>query len=755
MKDKKGKPAQKGKQTKTPKPKETPGCLSFGKLDLIYKFEFTEKDLEKPEEEVQKDENGSKYYNIEDFHSIKDLKFIQDKKNIIDKIILKPNNSTLDQLLTANKISKKKMLVEYIPYGIPKFEGEEEFFQQIFNNLNEKNHLDLNEKSLVEDGPYSLKFEFTFKDETHSFCVGSGAENEEEEKKEEEKKEEVKENPEEKKEENQEVKNEENTPEQNNEKPEEKKEENEEKPKEEEKEENQEPEDYEPNEAMKAEKIPKFSRKDSVLCNLNPKNTKYTLFYLNFDELKNIPGNFEKNDLIELLHFLRKKGAKIFINYYKPEEPKEESKDNKDKENADSKGKGEKEKEKEKTKEGKNKEKDEKQEKEMKCLNNLYYLTDLYFFDFKQAIEEFNKHYQTFTTDKSDKSINKQKLVDYFINGIASGTKREVDGDKYGFFLEDFVKFYVVHANKKKAKKNEFDCQLFPKINHNNINIIDEYKATIKKNVNNYISIFITFFISGVTSNESVSNEVIIGSFLNALEIIKRKLECEKNNINLNEKNLMKYKISDKSLAERIKELNLLSQEGDFVLDCTNKEKSELKEYVPLYDYHLVYYFRSNVNQKELKKKGFINDKGYIMYDPVHRKRMRPDIVKEKLNEEETQKKVENNIKNIDVGSRIKDKEIDSSKINKDSHLATLKKLPKAKYGIMGSKKEGNTINTKNKKKKEGKSPNKKRHKKNNSGGNSGEYSGESGDSGDEEEDNPADYNEKGEVLLLKEKLVY
>ena len=731
-KEKKSKQTQKGKQTKQQKAKETPGCLSFGKLDLIYKFDFTEKDLEKSEEEVQKDENGSKYYNIEDFNSIKDLQFIQDKKNIIDKIVLKPNNATLDQLLTANKISKKKMLVEYIPYGIPKFEGEEEFFKQIFNNINEKNHLDLNEKALAEDGNYSLKFEFNFKDKTHSFCVGTGGENEEEKKEGE----------------NEEEKKEENPPEQNNEqqqeeKPEEKKEENTEEKKEENKEENkeeeQEPEDYEPNEAMKAEKIPKFSRKDSVLCNLDPKNKKYTLFYLNFDELKNIPGNFENNDLIELIYFLKKKGAKIFINYYKPEEPKEESNENKEnketkenKENADSKGK-------EKDK-GKEKQNDEKEEKEMKCLNNLYYLTDLYFFDFKQAIEEFNKHYHFFTTDKSDKSINKQKLLDYFINGIASGTKREVDGDKYGFFLEDFLKFYVIHANKKKAKKNEFDCQLFPKINHNNIELIDKYKSTIKKNVNNYVSIFITFFISGVTSNGNVSDEVIIGSFLNALEIIKRKLECEKNNINLNENDLMKYKISEKNLAERIKELNLQNQEGDFVLDCTNKEKSELKEYVPLYDYHLVYYFRSYVNQKELKKKGFINDKGYIMYDPVHRKRMRPDLVKEKLNEEETQKKVENNIKNIDVGSRIKDKEIDSSKINHDSNLTTLKKLPKSKYGIVTKKDK--------KKKKEGKSPSKKRNKNEGSGESSGE-------SGDEEDDNPQDYDEKGEVILLKDKLVH
>ena len=730
MKDKKGKNTQKSKQAKA-KPKDIPGCLSFGKLDLIYKFEFIEKDLEKSEEEIQQDENGSKYYNIEDFNSIKDLKFLQDKKEIWERISLKPNNATLDQLLTANKISKKKMNVEYITYGIPKFEEEEEkFFLDIYNYVNEKNNLDINEKPLVEDGSYSLKFEFYFKDQTHSFCLGSGGENAEEEKKEEnpeeEKKEEEKKEestPQENKEESTPQENkEESTPQENNEAPEENKEE-------EKKEENQEPEDYEPNEAMKAEKIPKFSRKDSVLCNMDPKNKKYNLFYLNFDGLKDIPGNFENNDLIELLYFLKKKGAKIFINYCKPEEPKEEKKE----ESKDNKENAGKEKEKQKPKDkGKKEENDEKEEKEMKCLNNLYYLTDIYFFDFKQAIEEFNKHYHCFTTDKSDKNINKQKLLDYFINGIASGTKKEVDGDKYGFFLEDFVKFYMVHANKKKAKKNEFDCQLFPKVNHNNIKLIDEYKNIIKKNSNNYVSIFITFFISGITSS-GATDEAIIGGFLNALEIIKRKVECEKNNINLNEKNLMKYKISEKNLAERIKELNLINQEGDFVLDCTNKEKSELKEYIPLYDYHLVYYFRSYVNQKELKKKGFINDKGYIMYDPVHRKRMRLDLANVKLNEEETQKKVESNIKNIDVGSRIKDKEIDSSKIDNDNNLTTVRKLPKSKYGIVGKNAKG-----KNKK-------DKKRH---------GEGSDE--ESGDEEGSGfVKDYNKKGELLLLKEKLVH
>ena len=99
--------------------------------------------------------------------------------------------------------------------------------------------------------------------------------------------------------------------------------------------------------------------------------------------------------------------------------------------------------------------------------------------------------------------------------------------------------------------------------------------------MNEYISILISFILSGIGSSGSASNEAIIGGFLNALEIIKRKVECEKNKINLNEKNLMKYKISEKTLSERIKELNLINQEDEFVLDCTNKEKSEMREYIP------------------------------------------------------------------------------------------------------------------------------------------------------------------------------
>ena len=658
MKDKKQQKKPQGKQNKQKIKEAIPLALSFGKIDIIYRIEFSEKDLEKPENENQEE----KYYNIENINSIKDLSFIKEKKNIWDKFQLIPNNPTLEQLIIANKIAKKKMHVDYIGYGSPKFSGDDEYFNEIFAYVNEKHHIDINSRSLTDSPAYSITFELFFKDKTNKFTLGEGsAKKEGEEDKKEGAGDDKKEGG-------------------NGEK--------------------KEDEDYEENDAMKQGRIPKFSRKDSILCKLYPRYSRYCSFYLNYDELKDIPGNFEKRDLIEFLFFMKKKGTKIFLNFYQPqdkEEKKEDDLGNKNKDNKlvgeayDSCGKAkEQEKEKEKENEEEEEEGETKEEREMKDLNNLYYLTDLYFFENKQAVNEFDRHYKFFTSDKDKdkKKINKQKLYDYFIKGIASGTKSEVDGDKLGFFLDDFLKYFIVHAAKKKAKKYEFDCQLYPKINHNNMNLIEEYKKIIKKNVNHYISLFITFIISGVTSTGSTSNEVIIGAFLNALEIIKRKLECEKNGIILSEKELMKFKLSEKNLQERINELALDNQENGFILDCTNKEKSELKEYVPLYDYHLVYYFRSDINKKELQKKGFINEKGFIMYDPVHRKRMRPDLEKKKLNEEETYKKVEGNIKNIDVGSRIKDKEIDSSKINQDKNMVTVKKLPKSKYGIVKKKKK-------------------------------------------------------------------
>ena len=180
MKDKKQQKKQQGKPAKQKIKDAIPLALSFGKVDLIYRIEFTEKDLEKPQGENQNNQNNQenkedKYYDIENFNSIKDLQFLKEenKKYIWDKIQLIPCNSTLEQLLIANKISKKKMHVDYIGFGAPKFEGDEEFFNEIFIHVNEKNYIDINTKALSDSASYSITFEFIFKDKTHSFSLGS------------------------------------------------------------------------------------------------------------------------------------------------------------------------------------------------------------------------------------------------------------------------------------------------------------------------------------------------------------------------------------------------------------------------------------------------------------------------------------------------------------------------------------------------------------------------------------------------------
>ena len=284
MKDKKQQKKPQGKQNKQKIKEAIPLALSFGKIDIIYRIEFSEKDLEKPENENQEE----KLYDIEKINSIKDLSFIQGKKNIWDKIQLIPNNSTLEQLIIANKIAKKKMHVDYIGFGSPKFGGDDEYFNEIFAYVNEKHFIDINSRSLTDSPAYSITFELIFKDKTHSFNLGEGSKKEGEEDK--------KEGGGEKKED----------------------------------------EDYEENDAMKQGRIPKFSRKDSILCKLYPRYSRYCSFYLNFDELKDIPRDFEKRDLIEFLFFLKKKGTKIFLNFYQPqdkEEKKEEDLGNKNKDN--------------------------------------------------------------------------------------------------------------------------------------------------------------------------------------------------------------------------------------------------------------------------------------------------------------------------------------------------------------------------------------------------------------------------------------
>jgi hypothetical protein len=327
----------------------------------------------------------------------------------------------------------------------------------------------------------------------------------------------------------------------------------------------------------------------------------------------------------------------------------------------------------------KNKNKDS--TKDLQILNKFYYLTDIYFFDTDQAIKLFDAHYKFFTVEEPKKNINKNKVYDYFIKGIATGTEDEVHGDKAGLFLDEFNKFYIVRASKKSANKQEYEnSQPYPKINHKNLKEVTEYKNIIKNNKNDCYSLFLSNIVLSMASTapKCLSAEVVYPSYLIGVELVKRKIEFIKKKLPIpNDENFYKVKINAKALSKELEKLSDGNKEGGFILDCTNKSKSKLKEYLSLYDYHLKGFFSNQKVRKNLKDKGFINSKGFIMYDPVYRSVMGAKAKnKKKITENEMKSKLMSSIKGIDVPSRIKDKELDSKKVVLGQNTPTDKKIP-------------------------------------------------------------------------------
>ena len=657
-----------------------PTAFVMGYVDLIFTIKLTDKDLQYEDKQLK----------IEDLSSIKDLKFIEDKTEIWDKIILRGGNDTLRHLLMGNKSSKKKCRIDFIGYGVPKFEGDDKFFDDIFNFVTSKYHLAISKKPLNEGSRYSLTIVLKYKDQVQTINVGKSQEEEDKENKKKKSKKKGKNGKKQKKEKK------------DNKKDKEEEEEEEDEDSDDEGEgdgdddddEDKKEDDYEETDAMKEKKIPKFKRGSSVLVNLNPTFSRHELIYINYVDIKKIPGDFKMKDLFELIRFLKNKGSILFVNFYKPKKPKtsddpDEPDDSHEKDNdvveegktKESQDEKEKEKE-EKPEEKKEEKKKEGPSKKMLELNQLYEYTNIFFFDCRQCQKIFNKHYNTFTEDNINnrkKINNKSKVFDYFIKGIASATKEEVTGMKTGLFMDKLNKFTIIFASSKSANKQEFDSQPHPKVNHSNLDLVNQYRKIIKENKNDYYSTLIASLVVNCTlySPNCQSTEVLYPAFLIGLEIVKKKLECEKNNLPQDSK-IYKVKLSEKILLKNLEQFASGGKEEGFVLDCLNKQKSSLKDYVSLCDYHLKNYFASENVRKDLKSKGFINDKGFIMYDPMHRGVMgiKTEKKQKRISEEEMKNKLMNSIHGIDVPGNIKDKEIDAKKHAKTQNTPIDSKLP-------------------------------------------------------------------------------
>ena len=94
-------PKKFGKQQNQSQNETSPLLFTMGELDLIFRIDFKEEDLEKEETESksnekesnkEKSEKSSNYYKLDDINNLKDLSFIKDNEDLWDRIKLKSGN---------------------------------------------------------------------------------------------------------------------------------------------------------------------------------------------------------------------------------------------------------------------------------------------------------------------------------------------------------------------------------------------------------------------------------------------------------------------------------------------------------------------------------------------------------------------------------------------------------------------------------------------------------------------------------------
>ena len=621
---------------KNPKLEKESHILVLGELDIILKIDFKDEDLEiKPEDDSSIKKGGpKKYYKFRHLNEISSLSFLQNNNDIINRIQLTSKKELIKLLLIGNRNSEKKSIIDYICFGAPIFEKDELFFNSFLDSITKRYGIIFNKKPLNINAGYSIKIEMTYGSQKKEILVESEGRHEHEE--------------------DNDIKEEGDSPQDDNNILE-----------------DDFDEDYHLNEAMIKNLIPKFRRRN-MLCNMYPLFNKYDMLYFNFEDLNKISKNFKIEYMLELIDFFKKKKSIIFVNYYMLE---------KDKEKIDN-----------------NLKKDEKipslqiksskriltKEEYLEIINRFYYVTDVYFFDKKQSIKNFNDHYNLFTTDDSKKIISSRNVYDYFIKGIATGTENEVPNEKTGIFLDEFNEFCIIHVNKNNlVEKEEYDPHPFPKINTHNIKEVSIYKDIIKKNKNDFYSLFLSELVISISHNInylSISPLIIYPSYLTGMDLIKKKIECIKNGVKIDENDEKFYKIKKhpKIISQELDKITKGEKEGKFLLDCTNKITSNKKEYISLFDFHLKNFFSSEIIRKNLENKGFIDSEGYILYDPLYKDAMGNNTKKKKFTEKQMKDKIISEMKDIKIQTMMNDKNINDINLftNENFNMTTEIKIP-------------------------------------------------------------------------------
>ena len=346
----------------------------------------------------------------------------------------------------------------------------------------------------------------------------------------------------------------------------------------------------------------------------------------------------------------KKKSKKDEVNYIEDEEVEDKQKpdEKKDEENNEENNEENKE-ENEEKKEEENK--DENQEEEDKKEDNKK--------EDEKKEEDKNKKEKDKKDKKKDK-LDKRKVYEIFSSEICQKSPLPFS-EKIGLFIDDFKKYLIVKVTKdcERPDITEYDMKCYPKPNPHNMELVEDYKNIIKENYDEYKMIFDCCLLSKLAEAGS-SDENIFISYLTGMEVIKKMIELKKNGLEApKNKNFYQVNISKSTVDKIFGDSAAKKQEGNFVLDCIDKKKSRYKIYNPLLDKNLNPYFSTEINKKFLQNSGFVNDKGFIVYDSVYRdtlgsvpKKKKEDIKPDELMSTINQMQVSKNINNKNKDSQ-------------------------------------------------------------------------------------------------------
>ena len=143
----------------------------MGELDLLLKIDFKDEDLVAVNK--NSDEEEKTKLEFDDLTEIKSLKFLEKNEKLIDRFQVKPKNEMLKLLLVGNMNSSPKTPIDYICFGRPTFQDEEEFFNDVLDSVLKKTGITLNKIPLDVNGKYSIKIEMTYKGKKKEINLGS------------------------------------------------------------------------------------------------------------------------------------------------------------------------------------------------------------------------------------------------------------------------------------------------------------------------------------------------------------------------------------------------------------------------------------------------------------------------------------------------------------------------------------------------------------------------------------------------------